>query len=105
MDPAATKMWLGAPAVLLPQGVREDQVEIEFEVRFLEPFGQRRKAADRGDDLLDPGVDVGVARAALDSDAPDRAVLVHINREDRLAAAAAEEGERQEVEMVARQRG
>src|SRR6266513_341200 len=59
--------------------------------------------ADRRDDLLDPRVDIGVARTALQRDAADRAVLENDDREDRLTAPSGEEYARQQVEVGARQ--
>ena len=54
--------------------VREHPVVIQNHAWCLDPLRQRREAAHCGDHLFDPGVDIGMAGAAFDRDAGDRAV-------------------------------
>src|SRR5712691_9796973 len=93
----------GQEHLLLLQRVRENHVEIELDPRPLERFRDRRKTADGGDHLLDLGIDIGIARTLLDGDAADRAVLENQDRKGCPAVAPGEEGQRQNVEMAARQ--
>src|SRR5439155_5518295 len=105
---SSSARWCGcakrSTGCLLRQRVRKGQVEVEFGARPPETVGRWRKAPDRYDELLDPRVDIGITRAALDGDPADRAVVANGDREDRVAAAAGEKGRRQEVEMSAGQR-
>src|SRR5439155_22948979 len=105
---SSSARWCGcakrSTGCLLRQRVRKGQVEVEFGARPPEAVGRWRKAPDRNDDLLDPRVDIGIARAALDGDAADRTVVANDDREDRVAGASRAKGRRREVEMPAGQR-
>src|SRR4051812_18769440 len=89
---------------LLPQGFGEREAELEWHRKTLEPLGQGREMADRGDYIGDPTVDVGVARAAPDLEERDLAVVEDDELDDRHAPAVTEHSLRQHIVVLPDQR-